>query len=144
MNTNLMSTPTFEIARGIAFISSRYRGDSGFQEREHARLAGALCLFALRQGYSPYASHLLLPQFLDDASSPARTLGIAASHVVLRQAAVMFVYEPHADVSPGVRADLTEASLHGVPVIGVTALELEPLFADLRPSRLYNTLLGDQ
>lgn len=39
-------------------------------------LAKNVCLWAVRQGYNPYASHLFFPQFLSDEDPTERALGI--------------------------------------------------------------------
>lgn len=132
------------LTNGAAFISSAYRGQHVFQEREHARIAAALCLLALKQGYSPYASHLLCTQFLDDNRPDHREFGIAAGHKIMSFCNIVLVYQEHAAFSSGVKFDLQLASQLGIPVKFITPADLQESLAEILPSRLYNRVLGQQ
>ena len=48
------------------------------EEAQNVLYAKACCLWALDNGFSPYASHLFFTQFLDDAIPEERKLGIEA------------------------------------------------------------------
>lgn len=134
---------------GIAFISSAFRGDNVEKERQNLEIARAMCLLTMSYGYSPYASHLLCTQFLDDTIARHREFGVGAGHVFLLESAdAVFIYEPHMYVSSGVRKDAELAAqrkhsaegnekLRGIKVVFVTPEELSPFLGQITPSRCF-------
>ena len=128
----------------IAFISSAYRGPNVFVEQDNARIAQALCLLAMAQCHTPFASHLLYTQFLDDHNPKHRENGIQCCREMLLRSSVMYVYAPHTGTSKGVQGDLQAAQGENVEVITVTADDLRPYLEQIRPSRLYARIFGEQ
>jgi len=59
------------------FICSPFRADSLAQEQANLEYARQLCLYAIKEGYAPFAPHLLYPQFLSETPEN-RELGINA------------------------------------------------------------------
>ena len=56
----------------IVFISSPYAGDI----EKNTEAARRYCRYAVEQGHTPIAPHLLYPQFLDEKSEAERALGL--------------------------------------------------------------------
>ena len=128
----------------IAFISSAYRGPSVFAEQDNARIAQAMSLYAMKQGYAPFASHLLYTQFLDDQNPQHRQFGISMGHEFMHMASIMYVYQPHTEISTGVRGDVLLATEHCVHIEYLTAEDLAECLTEIKPSRLFARIFGDQ
>lgn len=128
----------------LVFISSAYRGPSVFVEQDNAQIAQALCLLAMRDGFTPFASHLLYTQFLDDQNAEHRDMGIKAGHDIFDRCTMVYVYEPHIAHSHGVMADLKLAQQQEKPIRMVSAETLAPLLKEIRPSRLFARIFGQQ
>ena len=60
------------------YICSRYKGDEKRSVEENIQEALAGCAYALKNGYAPFASHLLYPRCLDDSKVEERELGMKA------------------------------------------------------------------
>lgn len=128
----------------IAFISSAYRGPNVFVEQENARIAQAMCLLAMTDGYTPFASHLIYTQFLDDHNPEHRERGIQCGREMLLRSSVMYVYGPHTGTSEGVKGDLQTAQGENVNIITVPADDLRPYLQQIRSSRLFARIFGEQ
>ena len=87
---------------------------SGDQERNTAYAREAL-LDSLRRDEAPLASHLLYTQVLDDEVAADRELGMSAGFAWSRHAELVVVYED-LGVSRGMRAGISIAETHGIPV----------------------------
>lgn len=91
----------------LAYCASAFRAQSPDVARANIDRARALCRYALSKGFSPYAPHLLLTQFLSDETAEHRELGIAAgSAVLLEHCEAFFVVREDIQTSSGVRAEL--------------------------------------
>jgi hypothetical protein len=89
-------------------IESPLSGDFARNVR-YARLCG---LDSIRRGEAPYASHLLMTQFLDDALPEERTLGMEAGFVWGEVGEIVAVYTD-LGISGGMRAGIEKAKARG-------------------------------
>jgi len=93
------------------FICSPFAGDT---ERNTA-IARQLCKQAIREGYAPFAPHLLYPQFLDDSVPEERALGIRLGHEFMSTCGQIWLYAD-AGITDGMRQDIVEAICLRIPV----------------------------
>ena len=84
-------------------------------EAKHRRYLRALALFCLSRGESPYASHAILPQWLDDNDPVQRQLGIDAG-LVWAPAAELVVFGIDCGISGGMRYAYASHVRAGRPV----------------------------
>lgn len=91
------------------YVASPYRGDIA----ANVALARRACRRLLLAGHAPFAPHLLYPQLLDDAVPAERRLGLAAGRAWLGVADEVRVY---GEISPGMREELEDAALLGLPI----------------------------
>lgn len=63
----------------LIYIASPYAGDI----EANTVFAKKACRYAIRQGYTPIAVHLLYPQMLDDSDPAERETGLRLGHRVL-------------------------------------------------------------
>lgn len=94
-------------------LESPFRG-GGDLYIEYARACLRDCLF---RGESPLASHLLYtqPGVLNDDDPIERAQGINAGHAWMHIADAVVVYADYG-ISEGMRAGISTASFHGVPI----------------------------
>lgn len=88
------------------FICSPYQGDV----EKNVKVAKWLCRHALDCGYSPFASHLLYPQILDDKLEEDREKGLSCSFAFLAVCDEVWVYHQNG-ISSGMRAEWEQAEL---------------------------------
>ncbi len=69
----------------------------------NVQYAKACCIDCIRNGESPYASHLQFPQFLDE--NEERETGLAAGQAWYAHAAYMVVYDDYG-ITPGMQAGI--------------------------------------
>ena len=62
----------------LIYIASPYAGDI----EANTVFAKKACRYAIRQGYTPIAVHLLYPQMLDDSDPAERETGLRLGHRV--------------------------------------------------------------
>ena len=70
------------------FAASEKRG-----RLEHALMAERLCLFVVRAGHAPFASHAFYPLFLDEDLPSDRGLGLACEHRWLEACEEVWVWD---------------------------------------------------
>ena len=63
----------------LIYIASPYAGDI----ETNTAFAKKACWYAIHQGHTPIAVHLLYPQMLDDAEPTEREIGLRLGHRVL-------------------------------------------------------------
>lgn len=63
----------------LIYIASPYAGDV----EANVAFAKLACRYAISQGHTPIAVHLLYPQMLDDGAPAERELGLRLGHRVL-------------------------------------------------------------
>lgn len=90
----------------LAYCASAFRAKTPEEARANVRRARALCKYALLKGFTPYAPHLLLTQFLTDEDPVQREAGINAGSDVMRLCEGFFVCKEDLDTSAGARAEL--------------------------------------
>ena len=96
--------------RPLVFICSPYAGDIE-TNTSNARL---FCRFAVDQNCIPIASHLLFPQFLDDATPSERDLGLFFSKVLLGKCAELWVFGDA--VTSGMSSEIARARRRCMPI----------------------------
>ena len=96
------------------YICSRYRADETRTVEENVQRALEACRKAALMGYAPYASHLYLPNCLDDNKPEERELGLKIGQEFLKECDEVWLYG--ADISEGMRAELALAEKLGIPV----------------------------
>ncbi|MFR4783806.1 MAG: DUF4406 domain-containing protein [Pilosibacter sp.] len=87
----------------LVYIASPYAGDI----QSNVEFAKAACRFAVSQGATPLAVHLLYPQILDDRIPDERTAGIQMGLRVLRACDELWVCGDF--ISHGMQAELDAA-----------------------------------
>lgn len=119
----------------LAYCASSFRAATPEEAHANVRRARALCKYALSKGYTPYAPHLLLTQFLADENPEERKLGIEAGLAVMAKCEAFFVCSEDLETSRGARAELDSAEydyeleIHRVPraqldAVGFTGSEV--------------------
>ena len=98
------------IQNKLVYIASPYAGDV----EANVAFAKAACRYAMEQGCTPVAVHLLYPQMLDDAIPAEREAGIQMGLRVLKACDEMWLCGDR--LSHGMRAELAAAEQMGVPV----------------------------
>lgn len=92
-------------------IESPLAGDFR-QNVRYARFCGLDCI---RRGEAPYASHLMLTQFLDDASPEDRKIGMEAGFAWGEVGELVVVYQD-LGISSGMQAGMQRALERGLPI----------------------------
>lgn len=105
-------------AKGI-FICSRYVGDIA----HNVEVARALCRMAVEAGRTPFAPHLLYPQFLDENDPDQRDLGISLGLRFMEACDEVWVYVGEG-VSEGMCHEIEYARLLGKLIIEVQEVPL--------------------
>ena len=102
----------------LIYIASPYAGDI----QSNVEFAEAACRFAVSQGVTPLAVHLLYPQILDDQIPDERTVGIQMGLRVLKACDELWVCGDF--ISHGMQIELTAAEEYGIPIKRIKAEEL--------------------
>lgn len=105
--------------RKLVYIASPYAGN----REANVRFAKAACRYAIEQGETPVAVHLMYPQILSDDIPAERDLGMHMGLRVLETCDELWLCGNH--ISAGMRAELCQAEKLGIPVRMVTAEEIE-------------------
>lgn len=101
-------------SKKLVYIASPYAGDV----EANVAFAKAACRYAMEQGATPLAVHLLYPQILDDHVPAERESGIRMGMRVLEACDELWLCGGR--LSHGMRAELTAAEQLGIPVRRVT------------------------
>lgn len=102
----------------LVYIASPYAGDI----QSNVEFAKAACRFAVAQGVTPIAAHLLYPQILDDQIPDERAAGVRMGLRVLRACDELWVCGDY--ISHGMQVELAAAKDWGIPVKQIQAEEL--------------------
>lgn len=102
----------------LIYIASPYAGDV----EANVAFAKLACRFAISQGHTPIAVHLLYPQMLEDGDPAERALGLRLGHRVLGACDELWACGDR--VSSGMKREIEEAKSLGVPVRWVPEQEL--------------------
>ena len=87
----------------LVYICSPYAGDVETNVRNARRYSR----FAVDKGAIPVAPHLLYPQFLNDADSTDRAIGINCGNALLNQCSELWVFGSR--ISAGMDAEIRRA-----------------------------------
>ncbi|EAC5804352.1 TPA_asm: hypothetical protein GYO68_11270 [Listeria monocytogenes] len=98
----------------LIYIASPYTGDV----EKNVAFAKAACRYAMEQGCTPVAVHLLYPQFLDDSNPQERAAGLAMGHQVLSVCHELWVCGNR--ITSGMETEIQEAKRMGIPVREIT------------------------
>lgn len=102
----------------MVYIASPYAGDV----ENNIAFAKAACRYAMEQGCTPVAVHLIYPQLLNDLIPEERELGIQMGLRVLRACDELWICGDR--VSQGMQAEYQEAKKLGIPVRYITGNEI--------------------
>lgn len=94
----------------LVYIASPYAGDV----EANVAFAKSACRYAMEQGATPIAVHLLYPQMLDDSIPAEREAGIRMGLRVLAACDELWLCGDR--LSHGMRAELTAAEQLDIPV----------------------------
>lgn len=103
----------------LVYIASPYAGDVD----ANVSFARAACRYAMGQGATPVAVHLLYPQILDDRVPSERENGIRLGLRVLEACDELWLCGEK--MSAGMRAEQEAAGQMGIPVRQVSRKEIE-------------------
>lgn len=112
------------MSRGkLIYIASPYAGDI----EANTAFAKKACRYAIHQGYTPIAVHLLYPQMLDDNDPAERELGLRLGHRVLDVCDELWCCGSR--ISSGMAREIAEAQRLGIPIrqIGEQEIQQEAL-----------------
>lgn len=99
----------------LVFVSTPFHAETVAEMQENIHLAQRICKKVMRDGYIPYAPHLLFPQFLDDADARQRKEGITAGIEMLRRCDILVF--SGGKVTDGMTQEMKAASDLGIPVV---------------------------
>lgn len=103
----------------LIYIASPYAGEI----EQNVAFAKAACRYAMAEGHTPVAVHLLYPQFLDDGDPAQRAAGLAMGHRVLEACQELWVCGDC--ISTGMAHEITEAEKLGIPIREVSAEQIQ-------------------
>lgn len=101
--------------RRIVVIESPYAGNTERDRLAHRLYAKRALLHSICTGESPFASHMLYTQVLDDDKPEKRALGIRAGLSFYAVAKICAVYSDYG-ISPGMYEGIKAARSNGVLV----------------------------
>lgn len=101
----------------IVFICSPYRGKTEEEQERNVRLARRYSKLAHSLGFTPFAPHLIYPQFLDDSITHERDAGINCGLDILQLCSELWVCGTK--VTDGMRREIQFAKLCDIPVKAV-------------------------
>ena len=100
------------------------------------------CRYAIRQGHTPIAVHLLYPQMLDDSDPAERETGLRLGHRVLEVCDELWCCGDR--ISSGMAREIEEAQRLGIPIrqIGELEIKQEALPAEMEQSEAPGQSMG--
>ena len=122
----------------LIYIASPYAGDI----ETNTAFAKKACWYAIHQGHTPIAVHLLYPQMLDDAEPTEREIGLRLGHRVLEVCDELWLCGGR--VSSGMAREIEEAQRLGIPIrqIGELEIKQEALPAEMEQSEAAGQSMG--
>ena len=96
-------------------IESPFSASNGRTLTQNIQYARLCALDCVRRGEAPYASHLIMTQFLDDSVPEERRLGMEVGFTWGEAADIVAVYEDFG-VSSGMKMGVANATRLGKPV----------------------------
>lgn len=115
------SEPRGNAPGAVAYIASPLSGDV----EQNLQFARQACRYAISQGVTPFAPHLLYTQMLDDSSPEERQLGIDMGNRMLRLCDELWLCGDR--ISPGMAGEKELAERLGIPVRSVNAEEIHSM-----------------
>ena len=113
--------PLVSEAENVAEASEKWRKE---KEREHWIVAVKMCELAIRQGYAPFAPHLMYPQVLgSDESDGVREKGIACGMAFLAACDELWVFVD-GEISEGMRSEIAAATRMWKTIRSVTGSDI--------------------
>ena len=103
----------------LIYIASPYAGEV----EKNIAFAKAACRYAMAEGHTPVAVHLLYPQLLDDNDPAQRASGLTMGHRVLAACDELWVCGEC--ISTGMVLEITEAEKLGIPIREVSAEQIQ-------------------
>lgn len=118
--------------------TGQYAGDI----ETNTAFAKKACWYAIHQGHTPIAVHLLYPQMLDDAEPTEREIGLRLGHRVLEVCDELWLCGGR--VSSGMAREIEEAQRLGIPIrqIGELEIKQEALPAEMEQSEAPGQSMG--
>ena len=113
----------------LVYLASPYAGDV----QENVKTARRACRYAMEQGVTPIAVHLIYPQFLNDGLPEERETGLQMGLRVLKACDELWLFGDY--ISAGMQRELEEAKRLGIPVKQINSQELN---YDLKPERQFS------
>lgn len=95
--------------RPIVYICSPYAGDI----ENNVKAAQRYSRFAVDAGYIPFAPHLLFTQFLNDADTNERKLGLFFGNALMSKCAELWVFGDR--ISEGMQTEIKRAKRKKLP-----------------------------
>ena len=122
----------------MIFIGSPYGGDIG----AITGFAKKACRYAIHQGHTPIAVHMLYPQMLDDAEPTEREIGLRLGHRVLEVCDELWCCGSR--ISSGMAREIEEAQRLSIPIrqIGELEIKQEALPAEMEQSEAPGQSMG--
>ena len=126
------------IMSAVYAAQSPYAGDI----ETNTAFAKKACWYAIHQGHTPIAVHLLYPQMLDDAEPTEREIGLRLGHRVLEVCDELWLCGGR--VSSGMAREIEEAQRLGIPIrqIGELEIKQEALPAEMEQSEAPGQSMG--
>ncbi len=98
----------------IVFICSPYSGKTEAEQIRNVELARKYCSIACSLGFTPFAPHLLYPQFLDNSIREERDTGINCGLDILQLCSELWICGTK--VTDGMKREIQFAKLCDIPV----------------------------
>lgn len=102
----------------LVYIASPLSGDVA-RNLDFARQA---CRYAIAQGVTPFAPHLLYPQMLNDSNPAERQLGLEMGNQMLELCDALWLCGDR--ISSGMEGERKLAEKLGIPVCGISTQEI--------------------
>lgn len=102
----------------LIYIVSPYAGDIS----KNVAFAKSACRYAIDQGHTPIAVHLLYPQMLDDSNPAERETGLRLGLRVLESCDELWAFGDR--LSTGMKREIEAAKALDLPIRQITEQEL--------------------
>lgn len=103
----------------VIYIASPYAGEI----EKNVQFAKDSCHYAMEQGHTPVAVHLLYTQFLQDHIPNERTAGLRMGHHVLSKCDELWICGNR--ISNGMAAEIEKAKELGIPIKEVSEAQIQ-------------------
>lgn len=122
----------------LIYIASPYAGDI----EANTAFAKKACRYAIHQGHTPIAVHLLYPQMLDDSDPAERETGLRLGHRVLEVCDELWCCGSR--ITSGMAREIEEAQRLVIPIrrIGEQEIQQEALPAEMEQSKAPGQSMG--